>query len=70
MQPSDSDNIKVVVHKKLYANNQSDGDKYNQGSRPIITVNGTSVLLKQHQRRRRPRRHYRHGRLCPAQGCT
>ena len=37
--------IKVVVHKKLYANNQSDADKYNQGSKPIVTVNGTSVLL-------------------------
>ena len=45
VQPSDGDTIKVVVHKKLYANNQSDADKYNQGSKPIITVNGTSVLL-------------------------
>ncbi len=45
IQPSDSDSIKVVVHKKLYASNQSDADKYNQGTKPIITVNGTSVLL-------------------------
>ncbi len=45
VQPSDGDTIKVVVHKKLYANNQSDADKYNQGSKPIVTVNGTSVLL-------------------------
>ena len=45
VQPSDGDSIKVVVHKKLYANNQSDADKYNQGSKPVITVNGTSVLL-------------------------
>jgi DUF4097 and DUF4098 domain-containing protein YvlB len=45
VQPSDSDNIKVVVHKKLYANNQSDADKYNQGTKPIITVSGNSVLL-------------------------
>ena len=45
VQPSDGDNIKVVVHKKLYANNQNDADKYNQGSKPIITVSGTSVLL-------------------------
>ncbi len=45
VQPSDSDNIKVVVHKKLYANNQSDADKYNQGSKPVITVNGAAVLL-------------------------
>ena len=35
----------MVVHKKLYANNQNDADKYNQGSKPQITVNGSSVLL-------------------------
>jgi len=45
VQPSDGDNIKVVVHKKLYANNQNDADKYNQGSKPMITVSGSSVLL-------------------------
>ncbi len=45
VQPSDGDSIKVVVHKKLYANNQNDADKYNQGSKPMLTVNGTSVLL-------------------------
>jgi hypothetical protein len=45
VQPNDSDNIKVVVHKKLYANNQNDADKYNQGTKPFITVNGNSVLL-------------------------
>jgi hypothetical protein len=45
VQPNDSDNIKVVVHKKLYANNQNDADKYNQGSKPVVTVNGNSVLL-------------------------
>ena len=45
VQPSDSENIKVVVHKKLYANNQNDADKYNQGTKPMITVNGNSVLL-------------------------
>ena len=45
VQPSDTDTIKVVVHKKLYANNQNDADKYNQGSKPQVTVNGNSVLL-------------------------
>ena len=45
VQPSDGDTIKVVVHKKLFANSQSDADKYNQGSKPIVTVNGDSVLL-------------------------
>jgi DUF4097 and DUF4098 domain-containing protein YvlB len=45
VQPSDGDLLKVVIHKKLYANSQSDADKYNQGSKPIVTVDGTSVLL-------------------------
>jgi DUF4097 and DUF4098 domain-containing protein YvlB len=45
VQPSDDDSIKVIVHKKVYAENQKDADKYNQGTKPILTVNGTSVLL-------------------------
>jgi len=45
VQPSDGDTIRVVVRKKLYASNQSDADKYNQGTKPQITVSGTSVLL-------------------------
>ncbi len=45
VQPSDDSSLKVVVHKKLYANNQSDADKYNQGSKPMVTVDGTSVVL-------------------------
>ncbi|HMD16625.1 MAG TPA: DUF5668 domain-containing protein, partial [Terriglobales bacterium] len=43
--PSDGDNLRVVVHKKLYAQNQNDANKFNEGSKPQITVNGTSVLL-------------------------
>ncbi len=43
--PADGNTIRVVVHKKLYANNQDDADKYNEGSKPQITVNGTQVLL-------------------------
>ena len=43
--PSDGNTIRVVVHKKLYANNQEDANKFNEGSKPQITVNGTQVLL-------------------------
>lgn len=45
VQPSDGNTIKVVIHKKLYANNQGDADRYNQGTKPQITVTGNSVLL-------------------------
>ena len=43
--PSDGNTIRVVVHKKLYANNQDDANKFNAGSKPQITVSGTSVVL-------------------------
>jgi len=43
--PSEGDTIQVVVHKKLYAQNQNDANKYNDGSKPQITVNGDAVLL-------------------------
>jgi DUF4097 and DUF4098 domain-containing protein YvlB len=43
--PGDGDTIRVVVHKKLYANNQNDANKYNEGTKPEITVSGDSVLL-------------------------
>lgn len=43
--PSDGNTIRVVVHKKLYAKGQEDANKYNEGSKPQISVNGTSVLL-------------------------
>lgn len=45
IQPSDGDTLKVVVHKKLYANNQDEANKYNEGSKPQITVNGNTVVL-------------------------
>jgi len=45
VQPSDGDTIKVVVRKRLYATNQKDADKYNEQTRPQITVSGNSVLL-------------------------
>ena len=43
--PSDGDSIRVVVHKKLYAKSQEDANKFNEGSKPQITVTGTAVLL-------------------------
>ncbi|HEY4932591.1 MAG TPA: DUF4097 family beta strand repeat-containing protein [Terriglobales bacterium] len=43
--PSDSDTIRVVVHKKLYAKTQDEANKFNEGSKPQITVNGTQILL-------------------------
>ncbi|MGC2108382.1 MAG: DUF5668 domain-containing protein, partial [Candidatus Korobacteraceae bacterium] len=45
ISPSDDNTIRVVVHKKLYAQNQNDANKYNDGTRPQITVTGGSVLL-------------------------
>ena len=43
--PSDTDMLRVVVHKKLYAKSQDDASKYNEGSKPQITVSGNSVVL-------------------------
>ena len=42
---ADDEKIHVVVHKKLYAHAQDDANKYNEGTKPEITVNGSSVLL-------------------------
>jgi len=43
--PSDGNNIRVVVHKKLYAKNQDDANRFNDGSKAQLTVNGTAVVL-------------------------
>ena len=43
--PSDGDNIRVVVHKKLYAKTQDDANRFNEGSKPQFTVNGSNVVL-------------------------
>jgi DUF4097 and DUF4098 domain-containing protein YvlB len=43
--PSDDNTLRVVVHKKLRADNQQTADKYNEGTKPQITVTGNSVLL-------------------------
>jgi DUF4097 and DUF4098 domain-containing protein YvlB len=45
IMPSDDDQIHVVVHKKLYGHDQNEANKYNEGSKPQITVTGNSVLL-------------------------
>ena len=43
--PADGNTIRVAVHKKLYANNQEDANRYNEGTKPQITLNGSNVLL-------------------------
>jgi DUF4097 and DUF4098 domain-containing protein YvlB len=43
--PADDNNLRVVVHKKVYAQNQNDANKYNDGTKPQITVTGNSVVL-------------------------
>src|SRR5271166_1149159 len=45
ISPADDNTLRVVIHKKLYAQNQNDANKYNDGTKPQITVNGTAVLL-------------------------
>ncbi len=45
ISPSDGNTLRIVVHKKVYAQNQNDANKYNDGTKPQITVNGTAVLL-------------------------
>lgn len=45
VSPSEDGKLHVVVHKKLRADNQNNANKYNEQTRPQITVNGTSVLL-------------------------
>jgi len=43
--PSEDGIIRVAVHKKLYAENQNDANKYNQGSKPQIESTGSTVVL-------------------------
>ncbi len=43
--PADDNNLRVVVHKKVYAQNQNDANKYNDSTKPQITVTGNSVVL-------------------------
>ena len=43
--PSEDGTIRVAVHKKLYAGNQNDANKYNQASKPQIESTGSTVVL-------------------------
>jgi DUF4097 and DUF4098 domain-containing protein YvlB len=43
--PAEGNTIRVVVHKKLYADKQNDANKYNEQTKPQITINGSTVLL-------------------------
>jgi DUF4097 and DUF4098 domain-containing protein YvlB len=45
VSPTEDNTLRVVVHKKVYAGSQSDANKYNDGTKPQITVTGSSVLL-------------------------
>jgi DUF4097 and DUF4098 domain-containing protein YvlB len=42
---SDDDQVRVVVHKRISAENQGDADKWNAGTKPQITVSGSVVTL-------------------------
>jgi TIR domain/Putative adhesin len=42
---SDGNTLRVVVHKRLLAHNQNEANWYNKGTRPQITVTGSTVLL-------------------------
>jgi hypothetical protein len=42
---SEDDQIRVVVHKRISAENQGDADKWNAGTKPQITVSGSVVTL-------------------------
>lgn len=43
--PAEDDKVHVVVHKKLYANDQNDANKYNDQTKPQLSTTGTAVLL-------------------------
>ena len=40
-----SKTIRIVVHKKLYASDQNDANKYNEQTKPQISSNGNTVVL-------------------------
>jgi DUF4097 and DUF4098 domain-containing protein YvlB len=42
---SEDNQIRVSVHKRINAENQSDADKYNTQTKPQITINGNMVTL-------------------------
>ncbi len=42
---SNDGKIRVLVHKKIWAGSQGDGDSTNQSSKPTIEINGTAVVV-------------------------
>jgi DUF4097 and DUF4098 domain-containing protein YvlB len=42
---SDDDQIRVIVHKRISAESQSEADKWNAGTKPQLTVSGSVVTL-------------------------
>lgn len=42
---SDDGNVRVMIHKKIWAGSQGDADSTNQNSKPTLEVNGTAVVL-------------------------
>lgn len=42
---SDDNNIRVMIHKKVWANNQGDAGSTNGNTKPRIEVNGNAVVL-------------------------
>jgi DUF4097 and DUF4098 domain-containing protein YvlB len=42
---SDDGKIRVMVHKKVWANNQGEADSANNSSKPAIEINGSSVVV-------------------------
>ncbi|MGA9554327.1 MAG: DUF5668 domain-containing protein, partial [Candidatus Sulfotelmatobacter sp.] len=45
VSPSDDKKITVIVRKRVSAENQTDADKYNQQTRPTITIAGSGIVL-------------------------
>ena len=45
VSPSDDKKITVIVRKRVSAENQTDADKYNQQTRPTITIAGNGMVL-------------------------
>jgi DUF4097 and DUF4098 domain-containing protein YvlB len=45
IESSDEDKIRIVVNKRLHADNQQDADKYNRGTKPLVTVGDKVVTV-------------------------
>jgi DUF4097 and DUF4098 domain-containing protein YvlB len=43
--PADGTDLKVVINKKVHADNQQNADKYNEGTKPLVTVSDKTVTL-------------------------